>query len=378
MAAYRHLLMMSWNSPNPSCNIVWPSPLRPARRRPGQGETFWQYRNYQPSDSANQIDWRRSARGDQVYIRENEWEAANTVYFWRDGSDGMDWSSSKKLPTKRNRATVLCMAMTSLLIRAGERCAVMGESERARSGRVGQERIARTLARSEGPTRNLDADIPAFARLVIASDFLEPPELWRERLARLSGRPAKGILLHIIDPAEREFPFKGRVQLRIPGLSLQDVVTEEETPDSTPIWLLLFRILMGAIIAIALARPILQQADGITTRPLTLVIDDSWDAAPNWSNVIREAEAKISDARRKNVDVLLLTTTNPSSDLKFVPAEDAMRGIKSLRPQALPPQRDKAKPPLKLHGLIPLQISLFCSRAKRARPLTGLNLFGTA
>jgi len=55
------------------------------RRRPGQGETFWQYRNYQPSDSANQIDWRRSARGDQVYIRENEWEAANTVYFWRDG-----------------------------------------------------------------------------------------------------------------------------------------------------------------------------------------------------------------------------------------------------------------------------------------------------
>jgi len=53
--------------------------------------------------------------------------------------------------------------MTSLLMRAGERCAVMGESERARTGRVGQERISRTLARSDGPTRNLDADIPAFA-----------------------------------------------------------------------------------------------------------------------------------------------------------------------------------------------------------------------
>ena len=142
-------------------------------------------------------------------------------------------------------------------------------------------------------------------------------------------------ILRVTPPSPKKESFP---PLRI----LQDVVTEEETPDSTPIWLLLFRILMGAIIAIALARPILQQADGITTRPLTLVIDDSWDAAPNWSNVIREAEAKISDARRKNVDVLLLTTTNPSSDLKFVPAEDAMRGIKSLRPQALPPQRDKA------------------------------------
>ena len=142
-------------------------------------------------------------------------------------------------------------------------------------------------------------------------------------------------ILRVTPPSPKKESFP---PLRI----LQDVVTEEETPDSTPIWLLLFRILMGAIIAIALARPILQQADGITTRPLTLVIDDSWDAAPNWSNVIREAEAKISDARRKNVDVLLLTTTNPSSHLKFVPAEDAMRDIKSLRPQALPPQRDKA------------------------------------
>ena len=50
------------------------------RRRAGQGETFWQYRNYQSTDAASRIDWRRSARGDQVFVRDNEWEAANTVY----------------------------------------------------------------------------------------------------------------------------------------------------------------------------------------------------------------------------------------------------------------------------------------------------------
>jgi len=142
-------------------------------------------------------------------------------------------------------------------------------------------------------------------------------------------------ILRVTPPSPKKESFP---PLRI----LQDVVTEEETPDSTPIWLLLFRILMGAIIAIALARPILQQTDGITTRPLTLVIDDGWDAAPNWSNVIREAEAKVADARRKNMDVLLITTAEPSTDANFVPAEDAMRTIKALRPKALPPQRDKA------------------------------------
>ena len=86
------------------------------RRRPGQGETFWQYRNYQSSDSAHHIDWRRSARGDQVYVRENEWEAANTVWFWRDGSPGMDWSSSKRHSSKKDRASVLSMALASLLM----------------------------------------------------------------------------------------------------------------------------------------------------------------------------------------------------------------------------------------------------------------------
>jgi len=189
------------------------------RRRAGQGETFWQYRNYQPSDSAHHIDWRRSARGDQVYVRENEWEAANTVWFWRDGSPGMDWSSSKKQSTKKDRASVLSMALAALLMRAGERCAVMGESERPRTGRLGLERISRRLAVSEGDTKNLEADIPSHARLVIASDFLEAPEVWRKRLARLSGRPAKGVLLHIIDPAERDFPYKGRMQMKLPGLS---------------------------------------------------------------------------------------------------------------------------------------------------------------
>lgn len=188
------------------------------RRRPGQGETFWQYRNYHNSDSAHHIDWRRSARGDQIYVRENEWEAANTVYFWRDGSGGMDWRSADKLPTKKDRATILCMAIASLLMRAGERCAVMNESERPRSGRAGLERLTQKLAHSTGSSDNLGGAIPAHARIVIASDFLEGPDVWRARLARLSARPAKGALVHIIDPAERAFPYRGRLQLRIPGV----------------------------------------------------------------------------------------------------------------------------------------------------------------
>lgn len=189
------------------------------RRRSGQGETFWQFRNYDRSDSVSDIDWRRSARGDQYYVRENEWEAANTVFFWRDGNPGMNWNSSDKLSTKEDRATVLCMALASLLMRSGERCAVLGESERPRSGRLGLERITKRLADTEGSTKNLDGKMPRHAQLIIASDFLEDPEIWRARLTRLAGRPVKATLLRLIDPAERLFPYKGRMEMLMPGAS---------------------------------------------------------------------------------------------------------------------------------------------------------------
>ncbi|MEE9347027.1 MAG: DUF58 domain-containing protein, partial [Robiginitomaculum sp.] len=190
------------------------------RRRAGQGETFWQYRNYDSSDSASRIDWRRSARGDNLFVRETEWEAANSVYFWRDGSGGMDWRSSDKLPTKKDRASVLQMALASLLMRAGERCSIIGESERARTGKIGIERLSATLASSKGEAEHLNAQIPSHARLVIASDFLEPLDVWRARLSRLASRPASGALLHIIDPAEQAFPYRGRVRMNMPGSKL--------------------------------------------------------------------------------------------------------------------------------------------------------------
>jgi len=190
------------------------------RRRSGQGETFWQYRDYSASDSAHDIDWRRSARADHHYVRENEWEAANTVWMWRDGSDGMNWKSLKSLPTKKDRASVLMMALSSLLMRAGERCAVLGMSERPHTGRFGIERISYKLATGAGGRDALAADFSAHSKLVLASDFLAPAEDWRETLVALSARPATGILLHIVDPAERSFPFKGRIQMLRPGTKI--------------------------------------------------------------------------------------------------------------------------------------------------------------
>ena len=59
------------------------------RRRAGPGENFWQYRRFISGEAARRVDWRRSARDDHLYVREQEWEAAHTVWIWPDRSPSM-------------------------------------------------------------------------------------------------------------------------------------------------------------------------------------------------------------------------------------------------------------------------------------------------
>lgn len=184
------------------------------RRRPGMGETFWEYRRHRQEDPASAIDWRRSARGDHLFVRETEWEAANAVFLWRDGSEGMA-VGSKGLPLKKDRAAVCLMAAAALLSRGGERIAALGETGRARGGRVGLERTALALAEGPGAATSVEApDLPRHARVVLASDFLDPPETWAARIARLAAQGAGGVMLRIVDPSEEDFPFEGRTRFK--------------------------------------------------------------------------------------------------------------------------------------------------------------------
>ena len=86
------------------------------RRRAGTGETFWQYKQYRVGDSASAIDWRRSARSDEVYVRENEWEAANTVWLWTNVNASMEFKSHLSEISKKERGVIITLALANLLL----------------------------------------------------------------------------------------------------------------------------------------------------------------------------------------------------------------------------------------------------------------------
>ncbi|MCQ8241027.1 DUF58 domain-containing protein [Rhizosaccharibacter radicis] len=185
------------------------------RRRAGQGDSFWQFRQLMPGESATRIDWRQSARSMRAFVREHEWEAAQTAVLWRDASASMAWRSSDSLPFKRDRAELLLLALGVLLMRGGEHVRLAGDPRRtARTGRPDAERLARDLAHLPADAPPLpDADaLPAHGSLVMFGDFLSPlPEI--ERLfATLAARPLRCHLVQVLDPAEQALPYRGRVR----------------------------------------------------------------------------------------------------------------------------------------------------------------------
>lgn len=184
------------------------------RRRVGDGETFWQFRRYERGDPPQRIDWRQSAKSDRVYVRETEWEAAQSVWLWRDGSPSMQWRGSRQRQTKRERAELLLLALASLLTRGGEQVALLGERTHPFAGRAALRRMVEALERQAGT----DSDglpspepLPRHSVVVLFGDFLAVPEEVRAPLAALARKGVRGHLVQVLDPAEESLPFSGRV-----------------------------------------------------------------------------------------------------------------------------------------------------------------------
>src|SRR5215471_16524976 len=96
------------------------------RRRAGSGENFWQYRRFVSGEPAQRVDWRRSARDDHLYVREQEWEAAHTVWIWPDRSPSMLFASREARDSKLERSLIVAFALAELLVAGGERVGIPG------------------------------------------------------------------------------------------------------------------------------------------------------------------------------------------------------------------------------------------------------------
>ena len=192
------------------------------RRRAGQGDEFWQYRPAHAGDSARLIDWRRSARSDTTFVREREWQAAQSVTLWVDPARSMNYTGDTSRAPKGDRARLLALAVAVLLLRAGERVGLSGQGTPPRSGRGQLLRLARGLVEDDSDYGTPDATgIASHGRAVFLSDFMGDLSGIESALAQASDRGARGVLMQVLDPSEEDFPFDGRTIFESMGGTLR-------------------------------------------------------------------------------------------------------------------------------------------------------------
>jgi len=195
------------------------------RRRAGVGESFWQFRPFVTGEAAQRIDWRRSGRDDRLYVREREWETAQTLWVWIDRSASMGYSSELAQAPKIERAVVLGLALADCFVESGERVGMLGlMAPRA------TRRIAETMAQNLVADRSsLEDGLPPGAPIapqheaILIGDFLSPVSDIASTVEGISARGARGHLVMIVDPVEETFPFQGQAVLHDleDGLSLR-------------------------------------------------------------------------------------------------------------------------------------------------------------
>src|SRR5580704_5949014 len=169
-------------------------------------------------------------------------------------------------------------------------------------------------------------------------------------LSALVALPVIWWLLRVTPPAPRRIPFPA---LRL----LLGLSPREETPARTPLWLIVLRTVLAALIILGLAHPLINpQAKLAGSGPLILIIDDGWASAGDWEARQNAALDLLSEAEREDRKVVLLTTAplaadRPAPPLQPVRAADARAAMQALVPK---PWSDDRKAALARLNALPL------------------------
>ena len=151
-------------------------------------------------------------------------------------------------------------------------------------------------------------------------------------------------LLRTVPPRPQQITFP-------PTRILVGLENREKTPDKTPWWLMLIRLLAAALIIFALAEPILnpnRTANFSGSGPVVVVVDNGWSSGASWAERIRMAERVIDQAERQNRSVVVLATAeNERGPLSIEAPNDARTRAAGLLPRPYAPDREAALTRLK-------------------------------
>ncbi len=153
-------------------------------------------------------------------------------------------------------------------------------------------------------------------------------------LLALAGAPLLYLLLRVTPPPPARIPF--------PPLQLiLDLKKPDATPARTPLWLLLLRMALAALVILAMAGPVLMPNGLPATNkgPLLLLVDDFWPAAPDWSLRVKAAEARLEQQGRIGQPAAVMALSDPAQPPQPGEFSTAVARLRALSPKPYLPAR---------------------------------------
>ncbi|OFW16113.1 MAG: hypothetical protein A3H29_19145 [Acidobacteria bacterium RIFCSPLOWO2_02_FULL_67_21] len=187
---------------------------------------FAEYRPYLPGDDLSTIDWKVYARSDRYYVKKFEEETNVECHLLLDISASMAYRSSGV--SKLEYGSMLAASLAYLMHRQrdavglttfDDRLATMlppsARPSHLRAVLVALDTLAVGQRTSMAKPLHLLADaIDKRGLVVVISDLLDEPETVIDGLRHFRFRGSEVIVFHLIDPAERTFPFERAARFR--------------------------------------------------------------------------------------------------------------------------------------------------------------------
>src|SRR5437763_550772 len=194
-------------------------------RSPYQGFSieFAEHREYAPGDNLRYVDWKAFGRSDKVYLKQYEDETNLVCYLVLDISESMTYAGPAAALSKLEYAQSVAAALAWLVLRQQDAVGLATFDNQIRAmvrpaGNPSHLEQLLSVMEAAAPKQKTAAG-PIFHELaqrltrrgvvIVLSDFLDDLASLAAGLTHFRYRKHDVILLHVLDPAELEFPFRG-------------------------------------------------------------------------------------------------------------------------------------------------------------------------
>ena len=193
---------------------------------------FSEHRQYMPGDEIRHIDWKVFGKSDRYYVKKFEEETNLRAYLVLDASQSMTYQFDGSGISKLQYGCYLAASLTYLMLKQRDSVGLATFDQQIRDyipPRGTPTHLQAIISILESITAGAETDVATVLHdlakrivrrglVIVISDLLDQPTKVLSALKHFRHRKHEVIVFHLLDSAEKTFPFQG-------AISFQDLET---------------------------------------------------------------------------------------------------------------------------------------------------------